>query len=187
MISRQKTRRRCFAIAASFAMAAALLQLAAAQSERDFIFTEGADHLVIRFVGADANNLNDEQRNELINPEFSSMVHDRLQADNSFDGEPLDSAWANAAEPQLESLIGRVPVQFSSMDVSCRSETCRLMLEHQHGREIPAHQEIMAAVQQQLEAFVDENPTRFERVFMLAGYYKEFVTPTVKVYLKRAQ
>jgi hypothetical protein len=60
-------------IAASFGLAVAVWpQLAAAQNERDFVFTDDEGHLVLRFAGAAPGGPNVNQMEEVIAPPFPS-------------------------------------------------------------------------------------------------------------------
>ena len=174
-------------IAASFGLALALWpQLGATQDERDFVFTDDEGHLVLRFAGSEPGGLDTDQRDEIVNAEFSSMVHDRLRADIRFDSEPVDSEWADSMEPRIERHVRETGPEFSAIEVRCRSASCRLVLEHTGRLRISEHQSLMGNVQLVIQAFMEANPASFEPVFLIAAYDQERETPHIKAFLRRA-
>ena len=174
-------------IAASFGLAAALWpQLAAAQDDRDFVFTDDEGHLVLRFAGAEPGGLDANQVDEIVNAEFSTMVHDRLRADIRFDSEPVDSEWADSMAPRIERHVSETGPEFSAIDVRCRSASCRLVLEHTGRLRVAEHQSLMGNVQLVIRVFMEANPASFEPVFLIAAYDQERETPHIKAFLQRA-
>ena len=174
-------------IAASFGLAAALWpQLAVAQDDRDFVFTDDEGHLVLRFAGAEPDGLDADQVDEIVNAEFSTMVHDRLRADIRFDSEPVDSEWADSMAPRIERHVSETGPEFSAIDVRCRSASCRLVLEHTDRLRVSEHQSLMRNVQLVIRAFMEANPASFEPVFLIAAYDQERETPHIKAFLRRA-
>jgi hypothetical protein len=172
-------------IAASLGLAVALWPASAAQDERDFMFTDEEGHLVLRFTGTGASGLDTDQRDEIVNAEFSRMVHDRLRADLRFDTEPLDSEWADAMEPRIRTHLRETGSGFAAIHVECRSTSCRLVLEHASRLPISEHRTLMGHVQHALLAFVEAHPASFEPVFLIAAYDQEGETPHIKAFLQR--
>jgi len=174
-------------IVASFGLAVVVWpQLAATQDERDFVFTDDEGHLVLRFVGAELSGLDANQREEIVNAEFSAMVHDRLRADIRFDSEPDDSEWADLMEPRIERHVRETGPEFLAIEVRCRSASCRLLLEHTRRLQVSEHRLLMGSVQRALQAFMEVNPASFEPVFLMAAYDQEFEIPHIKAFLGRA-
>jgi hypothetical protein len=178
--------RLALSIAASLGLAAAMCQqLAAAQNDRDFVFTDDEGYLVIRFVRMGPQGLNETQRDEVLDQEFSTMIHDRLRADLRFEDEPIDSNWAAWAEPEIQKLIVKMPPGFSSVNVQCRSASCRIVLEHPSRLSIAEHQSLMGTVEGVIQEFVDANPSTFDPAFMMTAYDQESETPHVKAFIRR--
>lgn len=178
--------RLALSIAATLGLAAAMCQLpAAAQSDRDFVFTDDDGYLVIRFVRMDPQGLNETQREEVLDQEFSTMIHDRLRADLRFEDQPIDSKWAAWVEPRIEKLMPNMPPAFSRVDVQCRSASCRIVLEHSSRLSIAEHQSLMGKVETVIKNFVDANPSTFDPSFMMTAYDQESETPHVKVFIGR--
>ena len=176
-----------FAIAASIGLTIiACPQLAAAQDNRDFVFTDEEGHLVLRYAGTDAGALDQDQIDEIVNAEFSSMVHDRLRADLRFDAEPMDREWADAMAPRIKTIVSTTDVEFAAIIVECRSASCRLLLEESSRLSITDHQAVLEAVQLSLQAFIKADPASFDPVFLIAAYDQNFKTPSIKAYLQRA-
>jgi hypothetical protein len=174
-------------IAASFVWAGACgPRLAAAQGERDFVFTDDEGHLVLRFAGAEPGGLDENQMEEVVNVQLSTMVHDRLRADTVFEAEPVDSKWADSMEARIEGRVSEIGAAFSAMNVECRSVSCRVVLEHSGGRSVSEHQSLMETVQHAFRAFIAANPGSFEPVFLIAGQYQEPENPYIKLFLRRA-
>ena len=172
-------------IAASLGLAVALWPASAAQDERDFMFTDEEGHLVLRFAGTGASGLDTDQIDEIVNAEFSRMVHDRLRADLRFDTEPLDSEWADAMEPRIRTHLRETGSGFAAIHVECRSTSCRLVLEHASRLPISEHRTLMGHVQRALLAFIEAHPASFEPVFLIAAYDQEGATPHIKAFLQR--
>lgn len=158
---------------------------AAAQSDRDFVFKDEDGHLVLRFVGA-GRELNSHQRDEIVNAEFSSMVHDRLRADLAFDVEPIDSEWAVSAETRIETYLRDIAPGFATVSRECRSASCRVVLEHASRMQISEHQSLISSVQGPLQKLIEAQPISFERVFLMTAYDKNNQTPHIKAFLYRA-
>jgi len=177
-------------IAVSVGLAVAVWpQLAATQDERDFVFTDDEGHLVLRFAGAGSGGpggLDANQRDEIVNVQLSTMVHDRLRADAAFDAEPIDSEWADSMEPRIERHMRETGPEFSAIHVECRSASCRLLLEHSGGRSVSEHRALMGAAQHVIQAFIEANPTSFKPVFMIAAHYQEPESPYLKLFLRKA-
>lgn len=174
-------------IAASVGLAAALWpQPAATQGERDFVSTDDEGHLILRFAGTEDRGLDADQLEEILNVQLSTMVHDRLRADSAFEAEPVDSRWAASMEPRIERLVSEMGPEFSAIDVECRSDSCRLLLEHASTWSVSAHQSLMGTAQRVIQAFIEDNPGSFEPVFLIAAHYQEPESPYMKLFLRRA-
>jgi hypothetical protein len=178
-------------ITVSFSLAVAVCpQLAATQDDRDFVFTDEEGHLVLRFAGSEPGGLEPDQFDEIVNAEFSTMVHDRLRADLRFDTEPVDSEWAESMEPRVAMYLGETGPDFWSIiadiTVECRSASCRLLLEHTRRLGVSEHRMLMWSVQRALQAFMESNPASFEPVFLMAAYDQEREVPHIKAFLRRA-
>lgn len=156
------------------------------QSDRDFEFMDEDGHLVLRFAGAGATGLESSQAEEVLNAEFSSMVHDRLRADLLFEDEPLDPEWALSMEPQIERLVKHAGPEFSNVYIECRAASCRVILEQLEHWSVPEHRAVLQTVQESLEAFIAAHRQHFEPVFMITAYYQEFKTSHIKAFLRRA-
>ncbi len=174
-------------IAASFGLAVAVWpQLATTQDERVFVFTDEEGHLVLRFAGSEPGGLDTDQVDEIVNAEFSTMVHDRLRADIRFDSEPVDAQWADSMQPRIERHVRETGPEFSATNVECRSASCRLVLEHTSRWRVSEHQSLMGNVQLVIQAFIESNPASFEPVFLITAYDQELETPHIKAFLRRA-
>ena len=160
-------------------------QIGHAQSDRDFVFTDGDDHLIIRFAGTGRNGLDASQADEVLNAEFSKMIHDRLRADLLFENEPRDPQWSAAMAPQIREQVEGAGPEFSEIFVECRVASCRVIMEQPTSRSLPEHRAMLATVQQSLEAFISTRRQYFEPVFMITAYYKNFQTPHIKAFLRR--
>jgi hypothetical protein len=164
--------------------------LAAAQDERDYVFTDEDGHLVLRFAGSDPGGLEPDQFDEILNAEFSQMVHDRLRADLRFDTEPVDAEWADRMESRIAMDLGDMDLDFWSLFldiiVECRSASCRLLLEHNHRLDVSGHRSLMGRVQSGLQSLLDANPGSFEPVFLMAAYDQQLEVPHIKAFLRRA-
>jgi hypothetical protein len=156
-----------------------------AQSDRDFVFTDLVGHLVLRFPGTGPEGLDASQRDEVVDSEFSRMVHDRLRADLLFEAEPLDPQWAASMEPQIEVHVEHAGLKFSDTVVECRAASCRIMMTQPGRWTVPEHQAVLDTLQKSLEAFVAARPQDFEPVFMMAAYDKEAQTAHVEAFLRR--
>jgi hypothetical protein len=155
------------------------------QSERDFVFTDLDGHLVLRFAGTGATGLDSTQADEVLNQEFSRMVHDRLRADLLFEAEPRDPDWARPMEPQIEKHVEHAGPEFSDIFTECRAASCRVIMEQPVHWSVTEHQAVLGTVQASLEAFVAAHRQHFEPVFMITAYDKETETPHIKAFLRR--
>ena len=155
------------------------------QPDRDFVFTDSEGHLVIRFAGTGERDLAPSQREELVNAELSSMVHDRLRADLLFEAEPPDVDWARSMEPQIEARVERFGPEFSARFVECRAASCRIIMEQPAHSTVAQHEAMLETVQESLEAFLAARRQYFRPVFMIAAYDQETETPHIKVFLRR--
>jgi hypothetical protein len=81
-----------------------------AQSDRDFVFTDQEGHLVLRFAGTGATGLNSSQAEEILNAEFSTMVHDRLQSRHW--SLPEHRALLGTVQESLEAFVSAHPQDF---------------------------------------------------------------------------
>ncbi len=158
-----------------------------AQSDRNFVFTDEDGHLLIRFAGTGATGLDPSQADEILNAEFSVMVHDRLRADLLFAAEPRDPDWAASMQPQIEAHVKSAGPEFSDLFVECRAASCRVIMEQPGHWSMPAHQAVLETVQEALEAFIAVHRQHFEPVFMITAYYQEFETSHIKAFLRRTE
>lgn len=167
-------------------MLASWPQSARAQSDRDFVFTDTDGHLVIRFVGNARAGLDSAQRYEVLNAEFSTMVHDRLHADLQFEDEHADPDWAARMEPEIAGYLRHAGPDFTDIHAECRAGSCRVVLEQPgHWSDIQAHQAVLETVQKSVQAFVAGRREAFEAAFMITAYYQEHETSHIKVFLRR--
>jgi hypothetical protein len=160
-------------------------QCGRAQPDRDFVFTDQDGHLVLRFAGIGDTGLDSSQAYEILNQEFSRMIHDRLHADLQFQDEPRDPAWAALMEPQISKHVSHAGPEFSDILVGCRAASCRVILEQPLHWSVPEHQAVLEAVQKSIEAFIAARRQHFEPVFMIAAYDKETETSHIKAFLRR--
>ena len=156
-----------------------------AQSDRDFVFTDLDGHLIIRFAGTGATGLDPVQADEVLNQEFSRMVHDRLRADLLFESERRDPDWSRSMAPQIARHVESAGLEFSNLRVECRAVSCRVIIEQAEGPNVPAHRAVLDAAQATLQDFIDDRRGHFEPVFMITAYYKEYQTPHIKAFLRR--
>jgi hypothetical protein len=161
-------------------------QFGQAQSDRDFVFTAEDGHLVLRFVGLTDAGLDSSQAYEVLNQEFSRMIHDRLHADLKFQAEPQDPEWAASMEPQIEAHVRYAGPEFSDIIVGCRTATCRVIMEQPTHWGVAEHQAVLQTVQESLEAFIAAHRHDFEPVFLITAYDKENETAHIKAFLSRA-
>lgn len=164
---------------------AAWPQCGRAQSDRDYVFTDEDGHLVLRFAGTGDADLDSAQAYEILNQEFSRMVHDRLHADLQFAGEPRDPQWAAAMQPRIAAHIAHAGPEFSDVFVECRAQTCRVILEQPVEWDVPEHQAVLNEVQQSLEAFIATQPEAFRPSFLITAYYQQTSTSHIKAFLRR--
>ncbi|HEX7080569.1 MAG TPA: hypothetical protein VF329_06110 [Gammaproteobacteria bacterium] len=156
------------------------------QADRDFVFTDTVGHLVIRFAGTGATGLNSWQREEVLDSEFSRMVHDRLRADLLFEAEPPDPEWAASMEPLIAEHVEHAGPEFSGIFTECRKASCRVIMEQPVHWTVTAHQAVLDTVQKSLEAFIAAHRQDFEPIFMMTAYDKEHEIPHIKAFLRRA-
>lgn len=179
-------RTHAIAIAASCGLATALsAQPVAAPADRDFVFTDDEGHLVLRFVGAGPGAPSTHQRDEIMNQEFSIMVHDDLRADLVFEAERIDSEWAAVMEPRIESQAAGIRHAFSAIEIECRSESCRLMMEHSDRLSVVEHQQMIGLVQEALAPLVESDSSGLNSTYLIAAYEQGPEIPLIKVYLRR--
>ena len=157
------------------------------QSDRDFVFIDEDGHLVLRFAGSGATGLDASQAEEILNQEFSIMVHDRLRADLLFEDEPRDPEWAVSMAPQIEEYIKDAGPEYSDLVVECRAASCRVIMEQRAHWSVPAHQAVRDIVQESLEAFIAAHRQYFEPVFLITAYDQETETPHIKAFLRRTE
>lgn len=160
-------------------------QRAFGQNDRDFVFRDEDGHLLLRFVNLPPAGLSTTQRDDVLNSEFSTMVHDHLRADLRFEAEPPDAVWAAAMEPQIDSYLEDRLEGFSSTMVECRAASCRMVLEHTTRYALHEHEIILGEVQRVIQAFLDAHPEDFERAFMIAAYEQQGFLPHIKAFISR--
>ena len=174
---------RCLTILG--AAAALWPHIAFGQANRDYVFEDEDGHLVLRYVGVGHGELTATQIDEISNAEFSSMVHDRIRADLWFDAEPLDEVWARSTEPRIERYLSHnVPDSFS-INLACRSASCRLVLEHSGNWTVSGHQALLQDIQPVIEGLILSHAPAFDEVFLITAYYQERETPHIKAFLQR--
>jgi len=175
-------------LAASLGLALAVWStLAGAQHARNFVRTDDEGHLILRFVGTEATGPDTQQMEEVTNAFVSVMVHDRLRADVMFEHEPVDRDWAAATESMLAGHLSGAQPEFTEIDAECRSASCRLELYHANRWSVTDHAALMDVAQRAIQRLIAaDDPPRFERVFLLAGYYQEAEPQSIKAYLRRA-
>lgn len=157
-----------------------------AQSDRDFVFTDEEGHLVLRFAGTGATGLSPSQAEEVLNAEFSRMVHDRLRADLLFQQEPRDPDWAASMEPRIEGHVAYAGPEFSNVLVQCRTASCRIIMEQPRHSSVAEHRAALDTVQKSIEAFIEVHDQDFEPVFLITAYDQETETPHIKAFLQRS-
>lgn len=155
------------------------------QPDRDYVFTDEDGHLVIRFAGAGNTGLDSSQAYEILNQEFSRMVHDRLHADLQFQDEPLDPDWAASMEPKIKAHVKGAGPEFSAILVACRAASCRVIMEQPMHWSVPEHQAQLGIVQESLETFIAAHRQHFEPEFLITAYYQETETSHIKAFLRR--
>jgi len=155
------------------------------EAYRDFLFSDTDGYLVLRFVGIGATGLDAVQANEVLDSEFSTMVHDRLRADLIFEDEPLDPEWARSMEPEIEAHVRHAGPEFSNISIECRMASCRVVLQQPGRWNVPEHEVVLGIVQESLEAFVAARPQEFDPAFMITAYHQEHETPHIKAFLRR--
>jgi hypothetical protein len=169
----------------SLGLALAMCPQTGRTQDRDYAFTDLDGHLVIRFAGTGATGLSSSQRDEILDQEFSTMIHDRLRADLQFEAEPRDPRWAAWMEPQIEEHVEHAGSEFSGIFVECRAASCRVVMEQPGHYSVPEHQAVLETVQKTLEAFVADHPQDFQPVFMITAYDQESEVPHIKAFLRR--
>ena len=155
------------------------------QTDRDYVFQDDDGHLVIRFAGTADADLDSSQAYEILNQEFSRMVHDRLHADIMFAEEPRDPDWAASMEPQIAGHVRHAGPEFSDVFAQCRAASCRVIMEQPVHWNVPEHQAVLGTVQQSLEAFIAANSHSFRAGFLITAYYQENATSHIKAFLRR--
>jgi hypothetical protein len=162
-------------------------QSARAQSDRDFVFTDEDGHLVVRFVGTGATGLDPSQADEILNAEFSSMVHDRLRADLLFEDEPRDRDFDAEMAPQLTEHIRHAGPEFSEVFVECRAASCRIVMDQSRHWSVAEHLVVLETVVDSLEGFIAARPRHFEPGFMITAYDQASQIPHIKAFLRRTR
>jgi len=160
-------------------------QIAAAETVREFVFDDEEGHLVMRFVGLGPDGLSPTQRDEVVNAEFSSMVHDHLRADIRFEVEPVDLEWGPAMEARIRNDLASPGPEFSNVEIECRSESCRIRLEHAARWDIAEQQAQLDRFSLMIDQIIEDNPASFETAYMIAAYEKLRFLPHIKGYLRR--
>lgn len=166
----------------SFAM---LPQSGRAQSDRDFVFTDEDGHLVVRFVGTGPTGLDASQADEILNAEFSSMVHDRLRADLLFEDEPRDRDWDAQMAPRINDHIRHAGPEFSDIFVECRAASCRIVMDQPRHWGVSEHLVVLETVVDSLERFIATHRQHFEPGFMITAYDQATQVPHIKAFLRR--
>jgi len=157
------------------------------QSDRDYVFQDEDGHLVLRFAGIGDKSLDASQAYEILNQEFSRMVHDRLHADLQFADERRDPDWAASMEPRIAAQVRHTGLEYSNLFVECRVASCRVIMEQPKRWSVPSHVAVLETVQKALEAFIAEHPESFEPVFLITAYDQENETPHIKAFLRRTE
>jgi hypothetical protein len=160
-----------------------------AQPGHDFIFTDEEGHLLLRFANAGHDELLSaplQPREEILSQELSVMVHDRMRADLSFEAEAVDPDWAGLTKFEIESHLHETTAGFSSRNIECRSETCRVILQHRDRFTISEHEKLLEKVQAELQALIDAAPEKYDPVFLITAYEQASTTPHIKAFLRRA-
>ena len=180
---RLSAHRICIVFAAA---ALACHVFAQTQDHRDFVRVDDEGHLILRFVGVPETGLDENQNEEVINAFVSVMVHDRLRADISFEGEPVDSRWADALTDSLTHYFHESAPETKLGLTECRSASCRLVFELPNAWTVTDHQALLAVAQRAIEAFIDSNPDELEGSFLMAAYYQEGQPQQIRAYLQRS-
>ncbi|HEY8520317.1 MAG TPA: hypothetical protein VIN61_09565 [Gammaproteobacteria bacterium] len=175
-----------FAITATVGLAVAGPRAGAAEDARDFVFTDSEGHMVLRFVGVPSMGLSEDQLEEIVNVQLSTMVHDRLRADARFDAEPVDAAWAQRMQARVARHVRQAAPDLASFEAACRSVSCRLVFDHPHALRVAEHQALMDRIQGVIQGLNETYPGSFAAVFLIAGQYQEPAKPFTKVFLRRA-
>ena len=159
----------------------------AAQSvvDRDYVFTDEDGHLVIRFAGNGAAALDEAQAYEILNQEFSRMVHDRLHADLRFAEEPRDPEWSAGMAPTIIEHLALSGIPQSAITVTCRTQSCRVIIEQAAHMSVAEHQSAMDRTQETVSAFISAQPRIFDPVFLITAYDQAAETPHIKAFLRR--
>lgn len=155
------------------------------ETHRDFLFSDTDGYLVLRFVGIGAGGLDSTQTNEILDSEFSTMVHDRLRADLLFEDEPRDPEWAASMQPQIEEHVRHAGPEFSDIMIGCRVASCRIVMEQPGKWSVREHLVVLETVQESLEDFVAARRQEFEPGFLITAYYQDSETPHIKAFLRR--
>ena len=160
---------------------------APAQSDRDFVFTDGEGHLIIRFAGTGASGLDASQAYEVLNAEFSTMVHDRLHADLAFEREPRDTDWGASMELEIAEHVQDAGPKFSNVFVQCRAASCRVIMQQPGHWSVAEHRAVLETMQESLDAFIASRRAHFEPVFLITAYDQEHETTHIKAFLRRTE
>lgn len=155
------------------------------EPHRDYSFSDTDGHLVIRFVGIGPGGLDPVQADEVLDQEFSTMIHDRLRADLLFEAEPRDEPFAASMAPQIEAELARAGPEFTEIVAACRSVSCRVIMTQPGHWNVEEQLPVLAAVQASLETFIAAHEPEFEPVFMLTAYDQLTETAHIKAFLRR--
>jgi hypothetical protein len=158
-----------------------------AQNEMEFTFDDEEGHLVLRFVGLGPGGISESQRQEVVNAELSSMVHDHLRADIHFETEAVDADWAAATEQHIRANLPGPGSDFAEVVTECRSESCRIRLKQAARWSMTEHQQRLDDIQITIQHLVDADPSRFSATYMIAAYEKLRFAPEIKIYIRRPE
>jgi hypothetical protein len=162
-----------------------LAPVALAGDKLEFAFDDEEGHLLVRFVGLGPEGLSATQRDEVVNAEVSSMVHDHLRADLKFESEPVDSEWAWTTEARIRSYFADPDSAFDTVEIECRSDSCRIRMHHSVRWNMTQHQARLDQFSLLIDSLIEDNPSSFESTYMIAAYEKSRYSPHIKGYLHR--
>jgi hypothetical protein len=180
---------RDFSISTLVAVTAAIFWSPAliAQNDMEFTFDDEEGHLILRFVGLGPEGISESQRQEVLNAELSSMVHDHLRADVRFETEAIDAEWAIATEQHIAANLPGPGADFAEVVTECRSESCRIRLKQAVRWSMTEHQERLDNIQTTIQHLIDAVPGRFSSTYLIAAYEKLRFAPEIKIYLPRSE
>ena len=88
-------------------------------------------------------------------------------------------------EARIRDDFGNPGPEFSGIDIECRSESCRIRLEHTVRFDIAEQQTQLDHFSMLIDRIIDSNPASFEPAYMIAAYEKIRFSPHIKGYLRR--